>query len=136
MKKFIKKWNGKGIQDDTIYTSEEFKSFARQFFNAVKREFPDDEVVNRCTGHYDLSCFIKRGDKYVYVSLSVPRGESPLDMSRRDPMGGILIRRAKDEEDYKGGFNYFTNYFDFHGNVEGLFHIANPFFKERCENHV
>lgn len=127
MKKFIKKWHGKGIQDDTIYTSEEFKSFARQFFNAVKREFPGDEVVNRRTGHYYLSCFIKRGDKYVYVSLSVPRGEHPLDMSRRDAMGGILIRRAKDEKDYTGGSNHFTNYFDFKSDVEGLFHIANPF---------
>lgn len=48
-------------------------------------------------------------------------------MSRRDAMGGILIRRAKDEEDYTGGSNHFTNYFDFKSDVEGLFHIANPF---------
>ena len=127
MKKFIKKWNGKGIQDNITCTSEEFNSFARQFFNAIKREFPDDEVVNRSKGHYDLSCYVKRGDQFVYVSFSVPRGEYPLDMSRRDAMGGILIRRAKNEKDYTGGSNYFTNYFDFKDDVERLFHIANPF---------
>lgn len=127
MKKFIKKWNGKGIQDNITCTSEEFNSFARQFFNAVKREFPDDEVVNRSRGHYDLSCFIERGDHFVYVSFSVPRGECPLDMSRRDAMGGVLIRRAKDEKDYTGASNHFTSFFSFKEDVESLFNSRDPF---------
>lgn len=135
MKTLIKKWNGKGIQDDLIYTSEEFNSFARQFFNAVKREFPDDEVVNRSRGHYDLSCYVKRGDQFVYVSFSVPRGEYPLDMSRRDPIGGILIRRAKDEKDYTGASNHFTSFFSFREDVESLFNSRNPF-KKRGEQYV
>lgn len=121
MKKLIKTWNGRGIQDDGAYVSKEFSSFCRQFINAVKREFPDDEIVNYSKGHYYLSGFIKRGAKFVYFSYHVPRGGLSIDMARSDALRGILIRKAHNEKDYTGEDNHFTSFFHFKENVEYLF---------------
>ena len=121
MKKLIKAWNGREIQDDGAYISKEFSSFYRQFINAVRREFPEDEIVNCNKGHYFLSGFIKRGDKFVYFLYHVPRGGLCIDMARSDALRGILIRKAQDKKDYTGENNYFTSFFQFKENVEWLF---------------
>lgn len=120
MRKFVKKWHGKSVEDAITCTSKEFNSFANQFYNALKREFPNDEIVNRNKGHYDLSCFLKHEDEYVYISYSVPRGEKPIDMTRRDPLQGILFRRARDENDYRGESNHFTSFIDLKDDIEKL----------------
>lgn len=97
MNKLFTKWNGRSIADWGTATSKEFDSFYRQFVNAVKREFPEDEVLNCHKGHYDLSGFIKRDEKFVYFSFSVPRMEYPLDLTKNNAMMGILIRSARSE---------------------------------------
>lgn len=127
MQKFIKKWNGKSIQDDGAYTSKEFKSFYRQFINAVKRSFPDCKVKGWCN-HYSLSGFITNPENQtIYFSLDIPRYGKELNMKRSDPLEGILYRCAKDENDFHGYYNHFTNYYDFQKDVNGLFAYKKEF---------
>lgn len=110
-----KKYNGKGIEDCGAYTGDEFAQFSKDFRSALK-EFAhsfDGQCVNYSKGHYDVSGFIEHPAGYVYVSYSVPRGEYPINASRRDPMEGVLYRKAESMTDYHGGPNQFTSLKEF-----------------------
>lgn len=113
----INKYHGQGIEDDGSYISEEFKKFAKDFYSALSKRFP---VTRFNIGHYDVSGFLRNNGKIIYYSYSVPRGELPINTRAKDAMNGILIRLAKDEKDYTGGINHFTNFFDFDNDVEAL----------------
>lgn len=107
---FISRFRNKAIQDDGVYPSKEFKSFATCFKNYLKRLFPDAEIVNFNKGHYDVSAFVRfPNDKFVYVSYSVPRYGRRIDVTRSDASEGVLYRTAEHEHDYRGGSNNFTS---------------------------
>lgn len=110
-KKFYAKYQGRGIEDDHAYKSEDFKQFARDFRSMLREQLKDigGYIVKFNVGHYDVSGFIKQGVRCAYFSYSVPRGQWPIDLERSDALGGILVRRARDEHDYYGGSNNFTN---------------------------
>lgn len=116
VKAFIKKWHGRTLQDDGCYVSKEFQSFQVAFFNAMRKiaKNNDAEIVNISYGHYDMSGFFKKGDKYVYFNYdnsccwggrtycSLKR--SKYSYTYHQP---LLIRTAKHERDYTGGMNNF-----------------------------
>lgn len=107
---FIRKWHGRRLQDDGCYVSKEFHSFQVAFFNAMRKiaKGLGAEVVNPLYGHYDMSGFIKRGDKYVYFSYSsLDRTYVQLkdNSSWHCP---LLIRTAKHERDFTGGTNNYA----------------------------
>ena len=113
---FIKKWHGRILEDDGCYVSKEYNSFQNAFkrIMATIAESLDAELVGYSKGHYDMSGFIKRGDKYVYFSyssaLSGPRSQVLLkhrcmfDSGCASPM---LFRTAADDRDFRGGMNNF-----------------------------
>ena len=69
MDKFLKKWNGKAIEDDGAYMSKEAMSFVTAFRNMLKRELGDKyDIVQLKAGHYCLSGFIEHNGIYIYVS--------------------------------------------------------------------
>ena len=49
IKSFVKKWDGKGVQDDGGVVSQEFKMFARDFRSTVKTVAEEDGPHYRCT---------------------------------------------------------------------------------------
>lgn len=60
-------------------------------------------LVNIGKNHYCFSAFIKSAqNKCVYISISDVRYFS------NEWYNSILIRAAKDEQDYRGGFNHYT----------------------------
>ena len=60
-------------------------------------------MVNIGRNHYCFSAFVKSAEnKCVYISISDVR-YFPDDWYKH-----ILIRTAKDEQDYRGGFNHYT----------------------------
>ena len=69
----------------------------------------DGEVVNPSYGHYDMSGFIKCGDKYVYFSYDngCGRGGRTHVALKNDGnwLQPMYCRTAKDERDYRGGYN-------------------------------
>ena len=105
---FIKKWDGKTLQDDGFYVSKEFHSFQVAFFNAMRKiaKTLDAELVKPSYGHYDMSGFIKKGDKYVYFNYEVVGYRTKVMLTNKGfyhtPM---YVRTAKNDRDYTGGYN-------------------------------
>lgn len=116
VKAFIRKWNGRTLEDDGCYLSKEFHSFQVAFFNAMRKiaKSLDGEVVNPLYGHYDMSGFVKRGDKYVYFSYSNGCGRGGRNhvvlKDNGDWLSPMFCRTAKNEKDYLGGSNNNCNF--------------------------
>lgn len=107
---FTKKWNGVPVEDYGCVMSKQAKSFATSFRNMVKKNVPDGCTVKIQAGHYFVSGFVTSPEgKTVYVSYSIPRMETPVDCYANDPMFGVLIRYAKDDNDFTGGQNHFCS---------------------------
>lgn len=120
MKQFIDKWNGRTIEDDGCYASDEFKEIANDFHDALKEEMRnrDAEMPHFRVGHYDLSCMLEKNRKFIYISFSVPRRYLPVDLDRSDC---FLYRTAENAYDYHGGHNNFCNASELIDEVDELF---------------
>ena len=87
------------------YTGDDYKSFQTKYINFLKAICKQNhwQLVNVGRNHYCFSAFIKSAEnKCVYVSISDVRYFSD------EWYNHILIRTAKDEQDYRGGFNNYT----------------------------
>ena len=111
----IKNWLKWEFSSGSI-TGEDFKRFASDFKKEIKRRLPvGAKLVQWNVGHYYISGFIKNEDnKYVYFSISDVR------YFRNDWYNNILVRTAKDENDYTGGSNNFTSLENFTQKVAEL----------------
>ena len=87
------------------YTGEDYKSFQTKYKNYLKAMCKENhwELVNVSKNHYCFSAFIKSSEnKCVYLSISDVRYFS------NEWYNHILVRTAKNEVDYRGGFNNYT----------------------------
>ena len=87
------------------YTGEDYKTFQTKYINYLKAMCRDNHwrLINVRRNHYCFSAFIKSArNNCVYISISDVRYFANEWYNR------ILIRTAKDEQDYKGGFNHYT----------------------------
>lgn len=110
MHTFEKSWSGKRVADTGAYMSKEATSFVRAFRNMLKRQLePEGIEVELKPNHYDCSGFLRKDDKYIYISYSIPRGGYPIDFDACDAMNGVLYRTAKNERDFRGGNNHFSS---------------------------
>lgn len=112
MQKLYEKYNGHLIEDAGAYKSRDFVNFAKYAKKQMKEEAEKKgiELVNFCTGHYDISGFFrnKTTEKYAYFSFSGCRYQ-PIDFDSSSCMRGFLLRTADGPKDYRGGQNHFTN---------------------------
>lgn len=87
------------------YTGEDYKSFQTKYINYLRAMCKENhwELVNVSKNHYCFSAFIKSSEnKCVYLSISDVRYFS------NEWYNHILVRTAKNEVDYRGGFNNYT----------------------------
>lgn len=87
------------------YTGEDYKSFQTKYINFLRSMCKQNhwQLVNVGRNHYCFSVFIKSAEnKCVYVSISDVR------FFTNEWYNNILIRTAKNEQDYHGGFNHRT----------------------------
>ncbi len=87
------------------YTGDDYKSFQTKYINYLKTMCRNNhwQLVNVGRNHYFFSAFIKSAEnKCVYISISDVRYFS------NEWYNHILIRTAKNEQDYRGGFNNYT----------------------------
>ena len=87
------------------YTGDDYKSFQTKYINYLRSICKQNhwQLVNIGRNHYCFSAFIKSAEnKCVYVSISDVRYFSD------EWYNHILIRTAKNEQDYRGGFNNYT----------------------------
>lgn len=87
------------------YTGDDYKSFQTKYINFLRSICKQNhwQLVNVGRNHYCFSAFIKSAEnKCVYVSISDVR------FFANEWYNNILIRTAKNEQDYHGGFNHRT----------------------------
>ena len=87
------------------YTGEDYKSFQTKYINYLKAMCKENhwKLVNVSKNHYCFSAFIKSSEnKCVYLSISDVRYFS------NEWYNHILVRTAKNDVDYRGGFNNYT----------------------------
>lgn len=87
------------------YTGDDYKSFQTKYINFLRSMCKQNhwQLVNIGRNHYCFSAFIKSAEnKCVYVSISDVR------FFTNEWYNNILIRKAKNEQDYYGGFNHRT----------------------------
>ncbi len=87
------------------YTGDDYKSFQTKYINFLRYICKQNhwQLVNVGRNHYCFSAFIKSAEnKCVYVSISDVR------FFTNEWYNNILIRTAKNEQDYYGGFNHRT----------------------------
>ena len=88
------------------YTGNDYISFQTKYINFLKTICKNNnwKLIKVNKNHYCFSAFIKGGteNKYVYISISDVR------YFNNDWYNHILIRTAKNEVDYRGGFNHYT----------------------------
>ena len=87
------------------YTGDDYKSFQTKYLNYLRSICKQNhwQLVNVGKNHYCFSAFIKSAEnKCVYISISDVRYFS------NEWYNHILIRTAKNETDYRGGFNNYT----------------------------
>lgn len=87
------------------YTGDDYKSFQTKYINYLRSICKQNhwQLVNVGRNHYCFSAFIKSAEnKCVYISISDVR------FFTNEWYNNILIRTAKNEQDYYGGFNHRT----------------------------
>ena len=87
------------------YTGDDYKSFQTKSINFLRSICKQNhwQLVNVGRNHYCFSAFIKSAEnKCVYISISDVR------FFTNEWYNNILIRTAKNEQDYHGGFNHRT----------------------------
>ena len=87
------------------YTGDDYKSFQTKYINFLRSICKQNHwhLVNVGRNHYCFSAFIKSAEnKCVYVSISDVR------FFTNEWYNNILIRTAKNKQDYYGGFNHRT----------------------------
>lgn len=87
------------------YTGDDYKSFQTKYINFLRSICKQNhwQLVNVGRNHYCFSAFIKSAEnKCIYVSISDVR------FFTNEWYNNILIRTAKNEQDYYGGFNHRT----------------------------
>lgn len=87
------------------YTGDDYKSFQTKYINFLRSMCKQNhwQLVNVGRNHYCFSAFIKSAEnKCIYVSISDVR------FFTNEWYNNILIRTAKNEQDYHGGFNHRT----------------------------
>ena len=97
------------------YTGKDYKIFERKYISILKTICKSNNwcLVKVNKNHYCFSAFIKGGteNKYVYISISDVR------YFNNDWYKHILIRKAKNEVDYRGGFNHYTSLEKLEGDI-------------------
>ena len=99
------------------YTGKDYISFQTKYINYLKAICKTNhwQLVKVGKNDYCFSAFIKSAEnKCVYISISDVRYFCD------DWYKHILIRTAKDESDYRGGFNHYTTLDDLEVNAAKL----------------
>lgn len=87
------------------YTGDDYKSFQTKYINFLRSICKQNhwQLANVGRNHYCFSALIKSAEnKCVYISISDVR------FFTNEWYNNILIRTAKNEQDYHGGFNHRT----------------------------
>lgn len=97
---FIEKWTKCEFVSSSTRTPE-FSRFSRDFRKAIDRQLKsiDAEIAAFNIGHFYISGFARKNDRYIYFSISDVRD------FKNDWFNHVLFRTARDSQDFRGGQN-------------------------------
>jgi hypothetical protein len=95
------KWTSHKFESSSSKTPE-FKQFSRDFLSDIKVLAEGYELVSKSVGHFYVSGFLKKGNDVIYFSCSDVR------FFQNEWNNYLMIRTAKDVNDYTGGTNHYT----------------------------
>lgn len=75
MEEFIRKYEGRVLDDWGVACSTEFKTFANNFKNALYQEFPESTIYGFQANCYILSGFVKNKEKTCIYFLQLSEEE-------------------------------------------------------------
>ena len=86
------------------YTGNDYKMFERTYINYLRSLSKENgwEFVKANKNHYCFTAFVKKNNRYVYISVSDVR------FNQNAWYYKVLIRRAEHEKDYTGGRNIYV----------------------------
>lgn len=85
-----------------VYTGDDYKTFQTKYINYLRSICKENgwQLVRALRNHYNFSAFIKGNENhFIYLSIFDVR------FNRNDWYNRVLIRTAKNENDYTGGSN-------------------------------
>ena len=110
--KFLSKGEGKKLEDSGSVVSKEYAGFQAEFKKVICHlaDGVKARLVAYHNGHYDMSGFLQRNDKFVYFNYcgNIYERATPFLQD-----GAILIRKAQGIRDFTGGSNFYTSLSEF-----------------------
>lgn len=99
---YIEKWAKCNFMSSSLRTPE-FSRFANDFKKTMTEQLAGTgmEIVSFGIGHFCISGFVRKENKYIYFSISDVR------YAKNDWLNNVLFRTAKNDHDFKGGRNRF-----------------------------
>lgn len=118
---FAKQYQGKTLQDDGSVLSTDFKKFAKSFQSLLKDEAKPQgwEIHTYNVNHYYVSGYLHKEGNYIYFSYS-PARMMPLNFDSPRALHSVMLRYAKDPQDYIGGRNHFCAVKDLADTIQRL----------------
>ena len=112
----LKSYAISGIENWGGITSPDYKEFEKTYRKHLRSvaKSVDGELVKFMPQHYEFSCFVKRNNKFVYISISDVR------YFRNEWQDNILIRTAQNESDYHGGSNNYATLKNINEKIKAL----------------
>lgn len=105
MERFVKKWNGKAIQEGGFLNNRSYASFVKDFRSAITNTAKGigASQISFYRGYDVVSGFLYRNNSYVYYNFSVPKNGRRLNLKPVDGTSDkILIRTATTAHDLLG----------------------------------
>ena len=122
MNTFKKKWNHKSVKDWGSTMSDEANEFVEDFIKMLERQLGKEGVnIEIEPYHYELSGYVEKDGKYIYIFYGLPRGGYAIDFSTSDCLEGVLYRAADNNHDYKGYANNFSSIQDLPRKIMEMF---------------
>ena len=98
------------------YTTLDYLEFQNKYLQYIKKLFNkhDYSILKTMRNHYEFALFFKVNNAVVYLSIPDVR------YSKNEWFNHILIRTAKNECDYHGNENHYSNLSDLIENIKKL----------------
>lgn len=107
---FAKQYKGRNLEDNGAVLSKDFRKFAKSFQSLMKDNAATHnwEVHSCNVGHYDISGYLHKDGHYIYFSYA-PARRMPLNLESANVHHSIMMRMARNPQDYIGGHNHFCS---------------------------
>ena len=102
--------------ESSCYTTPDYLEFQNKYIRYLKKLFNEQnyKLLKVMKNHYEFALFFEANEVVIYLSITDVR------YFQNEWFNHILIRTAKDENDYRGNENHYSNLPDLIENIKKL----------------